>query len=300
MSGFFPSHWPIMCAVMNQVSDLRLALAITEAGGLASLYVDRYDQQGNLQPDLVNQTLSEFKAVTGHCQLVLGLDEYDILHPGMMQILLHYRPSHVEFLSNQQHGSNAWYDPKFLICLTRLKIHTKIPCRVVDQWNLNSHADALCIKGKDSAGCTGDLSVSDLFDILKAKYQTVPLIPYGGIGSPAQVRQYMDRGAAGVAVGTMFAASQESCLSQQAKWAICHNSSGQIRQLTGTKQNAIILTDQTDLPIDPTDWNREHSLKRGILGDGHQGHLYVGKSIDQVSEILPVKEIMHYLTGDLT
>ena len=299
MPGFFPSRWPVMCAVMNQVSDLGLALAVEQAGGLASLYIDRYDTAGNIQPDLVDQSLKEFRAATGHCELVLGLDEHDILDRSMMQILSYHRPSHVEFLSNQQHGSSAWHDPRFLMCLRILKTHTRIPCRVVDDFRVNTHADALCIKGRESAGLGSDLSVSTLFDMLKAKYPDLPLIPYGGIGSPAQVREYLDRGAAGVAVGTMFAAAKESCLSHEAKLAMCSGNSEQIQQLTGTKQNAIILSSDDDLPIDPSDWNREYSLKQGIHSDGHHGHLYVGKAIDQVREILPVKEIMRYLTGDL-
>jgi len=169
----------------------------------------------------------------------------------------------------------------------------------VDDIQINTHADALCIKGKESAGMSSDFSVSTLFDRLKIKYPALPLIPYGGIGSPAQVRQYLDRGAVGVAVGTLFAAAKESCLSHQAKQAMCAGNSEQIHQLTDTKQNAIILSDSDDLPADPKDWNREHSLKQGIRGNGRQGHLYVGQAIDQVTKILPVKEIMRYLTSDL-
>lgn len=298
MTAFFPSRWPIMCAVMNQVSDLKLALAVTEAGGLASLYVDRYDHNNQLQPDAVAQVLQEFRTGTGHCDVVLGLDEGDVLDPGLLKILCEYQPSHVEFLPLDQHGSKAWYDPKFPMALKILRKHTKILCRVLAADQVNEHADGLCIKGQESAGRSSNTPILKLFASLKKQCDR-HLIPYGGIGSPKQVRAYQRLGAAGVAVGTMFAAAQESCLSTQAKLAMCSMGSEQIHQLTHTQQNAIIFSDDKDLPIDPDDWNRERSLKQGIYGNGRDGHLYVGRSIDQVTKILPVKEIMRYLTSDL-
>ena len=56
---FFPSRWPIMCAAMNQASDLNLAVAVHAAGAMPTLQINRYNDNLTLNHDIINDTLTE-------------------------------------------------------------------------------------------------------------------------------------------------------------------------------------------------------------------------------------------------
>ena len=89
--NFFPSRWPIMCAVMNQVSDLKLALAVHSAEAMPSLMV-----AGDNRADRINIALSEFVKCTGHANMVLHLDYSDLVNVEIIKLIRQHRVSHVE------------------------------------------------------------------------------------------------------------------------------------------------------------------------------------------------------------
>jgi len=291
--NFFPSRWPIMCAVMNQVSDLNLAVAVHAAGAMPSLQINRYNSDRTINHDLVNQELSEFVKQTGTGNVVLVVAEEDLFDYKFIKLVRQYRISHVELLGNEIDNSIYTHKPQFHLGLQYIKQNSKVLSRIVSKTSTNPHPDAFCVKGKESAGFAGNISVSDLFEQQKA-ITNQALIPYGGVGTPAQVKHYLDRGAAGVAVGTLFAATKESCLSTQTKLEMCKASSTQLTQFSNTEQNALVLG-----PLESTeqDWNHERDLKNGIAGQG--GLVYAGAGIDHITEIRTVKQVVDYLTQDL-
>ena len=282
-----------MCAVMNQVSDLNLALAVHAAGAMPSLQINRYNNDRTINHDFVNQELSEFTKSTGNCNVVLAISEEDLLDIAFIKLIQQHKVSHVEILSNAIDNSSYWYNPRFQFGLKYIKQTSKVLARILGAVSANPHADAFCIKGKESAGFSSSVSVSDLFDQQQVISDTA-LIPYGGIGTPVQVKQYMDRGAAGVAVGTLFAATRESCLSTKTKLAMCGSNSDQLSQFKETGQNALVLG---TLESKEQDWNHEHDLKNGIAG--HGGLVYAGSAIDHVTEIRTVQQVVDYLTSEL-
>ena len=58
-----------------------------------------------------------------------------------------------------------------------------------------------------------------------------------------------------------------------------------------TDQNTLILGDKEEV-LNTSGRNRQDSLSEGLYGDGKTGHMYAGKSIDHVTEIRSVKEIV--------
>ena len=190
---FFPTRWPIMCAVMNRVSDLNLALAVHEAGAMPSLQISRYNDNRTINHDTVNAELAEFVNLAGTSNLVLAVAPEDLFDYTFVKLINHYRISHVELLGNEIDNSAHYYDPRFELGMKYLKKTTKILRRTLGKIIDDSWSDALCIKGKDSAGFAGQISVSDLFDQYCAT-TSKNLIPYGGIGSPTQVKQYIVHG----------------------------------------------------------------------------------------------------------
>ena len=113
-----------------------------------------------------------------------------------------------------------------------------------------------------------------------------------------EVKEYIELGAECVAVGTLLAASKESCLSDELKNTMIQVNSLSLIRMPDTDQNALILGDKEEVFNSPSR-NRQDSLMDGLYGDGKTGHIYVGKSIDYVTEIRSVKEIVEGLVKDL-
>lgn len=299
---FFNSRYPIMEAVMNGGSDLPLALAVADAGAFPSYW---YQSNEQLYDDI-----TEFIKCTGHCNIAVGglvFQRFTDLE--LLKIINQLKISHIEILATNHRTGNfismneILSDTKIATRLNMLKQTSKIMTRIYEPTNCSlssTYFDGYCIKGKESAGKSGNYSVSELFNIQK-DISVNSLIPYGGIGTPHQVKDYLERGAVGVAVGTLFAASQESSLSIEAKQQIIKANSSTITRLVDTNQNSLLLDDsfKTFTPVVDNDWNRQHYLKQGLHGNGSKGLLYVGNGVDYVNDIKPVKDIIKYLVSEL-
>lgn len=299
---FFKSRYPIMEAVMNGGSDLSLALAVADAGGFPSYW---YQNDEKLYKDI-----TEFIKCTGHSNIVVGgISVQRVSNPKLVKILNHFKISHVEILANDHRTgnfmtmSNVLTDDKVITAFDMLKKTSKLITRIYKPTSCtlsSTYFDGYGIKGKESAGKSGNYSVLELFETQKCNSNNC-LIPYGGIGTPQQVKYYLDRGAAGVAVGTLFAASQESSLSHAAKQQIITANSSSLTKLTDTNQNSLLLNNnfKTIAPTIGMDWNRHNYLEQGLHGNGDEGLLYIGEGVDYVNEIKPVKDIIDYLVSEL-
>jgi hypothetical protein len=296
MNKFFPTKWSIMCAVMNGVSDLKLALAVHEAGAMPSLMIKwKKGQRNEFDYDLLNYTLGEFvkSAGNGHC--VLQLDYSDLKDEKVLKLVEHYQITHVEILGLID-LPNSQSQKEFELVTTRYQKEfdrLKNTARVITRIFVPSSGcgiDCYALKGSESAGCSGNLTVKDLFVQQHNLTPHVPLIPYGGIGTPKDVAWYLSQGAAGVAVGTLFAASEESCLDLKAKQAMVDATSQTLKHLTSNQQ-ALVIGEVSN------DSNHQQSLDAGIRGQG--GLIYAGHSINYVTEIRSVKTIIEYLVSDI-
>lgn len=277
-----------MCAVMNRVSDLPLALACADAGIMPSLFVP--DMPGENCLDMVELQLREFQKCTGNCNIVLACWPGDLVDRRWISLINCLKISHIELMPPKLYGLPI-ASSEFSVCLAQLKYTTKILHRIFNTMlPIDSYADAFCIKGSESAGYTSDHSVLDTFNTLRQQQPHLDLIPYGGIGTAHQVEYYLSHGASGVAIGTLFALSAESCLSEQTKTTLCNKNSKDIVRLDGHPQNAVIFNKRT-VDQDRSGWNRINSLTTGIAS-GTDGHVYMGRAIDQVKEIKPVKQIV--------
>lgn len=300
---FFNSRYPIMEAVMNGGSDLPLALAVADAGGFPSYWYQNDEA-------LIND-MSEFIKCTGHSNIVVGgISVLRFSNPELVKIINRFKISHVEILATDHRTggfvsmSNVLTDQKVATAFDMLKTTSKIMTRIYEPTSCtlsSTYFDGYCIKGKESAGKSGNYSVLELFETQKNNTSNC-LIPYGGVGTPQQVKHYLDRGAAGVAVGTLFAASKESSLSDAAKQQIIAANSSTLTRLTDTNQNSLLLDNnfKTFVPTTDMDWNRQIYLNQGLRGNGAEGLLYIGKGVDHVNEIKPVKDIIDYLVSELT
>lgn len=292
---FFPSRYPIMCAVMNGASDLNLALAVEAAGAMPSLMIPVRNQERQIDLGPLDQAFGQYRERTGHCNLVLGVHHKDLFEPQFMQWLNTARPSHIELLGYSIDNSVYMNDRRWPVVMSRVRKFAKVLTRSTSAAYSPDWADAMCIKGRESAGFGGDTSVRDLA-MQQLRYDPAcHVIPYGGIGSAQQVKEYMDMGAVAVACGTIFAASQESSLTVEVKMKIVESSVDDLIRFPDTGQRALVLGDPDQSQAVPGDINRTQSLYRGITGDGRIGHIYMGESIRYVTSIRSVREIVEDL-----
>lgn len=98
----------------------------------------------------------------------------------------------------------------------------KVFCDVVDlEYAMKVEAlgaDAVIAVNNRAGGHAGKMSPHDLIKLLK-EHISIPVISAGGIASGKDIREVMGWGAAGVSVGTIFIASDESPVSQEYKQA---------------------------------------------------------------------------------
>ena len=285
-----------MCCTMNGVShDLKLAVAVSAAGAMPSLI-----------PNNLEKDITFFKKITKTTDVVVSVNESKILDLDFVNQLIQFeikfielmRDDYVELLHNNLNSSSKfWSNNLFLKNLSRLKDNNvKIIYRMVkyppDTYDI---IDAICIKGKESAGWTNDLSVAEQIEKQKSKTPHIHLISYGGVSGPNDVKKYLELGVSAVGVGTLFAATWESCLDKTVKESMVKKSKKDIIKFADTNQNSLIIGAESSRRDD--DWNRTKSLYSGI--QGKVGHIYAGHSIDGVTKIRTVKETVEFLVSKI-
>jgi nitronate monooxygenase len=288
----FKSKYPIICSPMNQVSDLNLALAVSKAGAVPSLISYCYNTVEEFLIDI-----ESFLKETENSELIVAADDKVIVNINFLNKIKSLKVSHVMRYVNEESNvtesqKNAYYK------ITRHHITSSLKSKFIglhlDKDYLLNTTDLYFLKGNEGAG-RGRYSTEELFLYYKNKYPTSNLIPVGGIGSPHDVKKYIELGAVAVAIGTLFAASQESNLSLEAKQKLVNASSKNLFRFTeGKTQNALFF-DKIDKE---DDLNHTQSLKEGIA-TGTSGHVFAGKSIDYIDSIKPVSEIVEYLVSAL-
>ena len=302
MTRLFPSRYPIVEAIMNIGSTVSLAAAVAEAGAFPSLYL--YHRHEKFDPaDSAYEILKEFTTLNGNGNVLVNISVYDLLDDDFFTLINDFKISHIELWgTTDKHGNlldfdSVYRDPCVQQAIKKFRSVSKILARIrtpITSQHL-SMFDAICVKGLESAGVTGDWPVKKLLLHQKNIYPDQSFIPYGGVGTPEQVKDYMDLGSPAVAVGTLFAMTAESSLSTEAKNSLLQKAKQGPIRTQDTKQNVILFDDRARDIDQPHEWNRNQALRQGITGTGQQGLVYAGQAIKQVDSIRTVKETVEYL-----
>lgn len=178
-------------------------------------------------------------------------------------------------------------------------------------------ADALIAVNKEAGGHAGNVSFKELLPEL-IKSCKIPVISAGGIGTGEGIRQMIELGSAGVSMGSIFIASNESGVSQEYKQACVDYSAKDIvmtTKLSGTPCT-VINTPYVQKIGTTQNWlerllnkNRRlkkwvkalvffrgmKSLEKAAFSSTYKTVWCAGPSIEHVHEILPVKEIVNRL-----
>jgi len=298
----FQSRYPILEACMNRGSTVELAVAVHAAGGYPSLCSWTYNQHSQA----MQQDLDRFvKLTNSNCiHLSFELNEFD--HQVVQDIVRSHAIPTIEIIYGKTNtfrptDSESELEVALLRLLEPLKSQgTKIFKRIyepVGQDTMDQHLlDGFCIKGAESAGFSSYTPVKETF--LKQRELTpgAMLIPYGGIGTADQVQDYIELGAEMIAMGTVFALSAESTMATETKLAAIQKQAQDLVQLTHDfggvkrKQSALKFGNYAG----PDDANGTIGLVRGLNGKP-DSHVYLGRGIDHVDEILSCQQIIQRL-----
>lgn len=306
MAKTFQSQYPILEACMNKGSTVELAVAVHQAGGYPSLCSWTY----NGRYELLQRDLDRFVKETGSNRIHISFELYEYPTKSVHDIVKSHAIPTVEIIYGARNtfrptvGDEELLDDLLELVTPLRSMNSKIFRRIyepMDQFTMDQHLlDGFCIKGAESAGFSSYTPVKELFLTQRQLTPNALLIPYGGVGTAQQVKEYMDLGAEMVAVGTLLALSAESSLSLETK----KNAIRAQRQDLVEFKHRIADADRKQNALEfqpyqgPDDANGTTGLVRGIHGK-KSGHVYLGHGIDHVTDILTCQQIIKNLTLEL-
>ena len=301
----FDCKYPILEACMNKGSTIDLAVAVHKAGGYPSLCSWTY----NRNETLFRRDLTRFADVTqsNRVHVSFEFNEYD--NQVILDIIKSYHLPTVELIYGQNNVFKDSYqtdqqtqDRTMELLIGIKNLGTKIFKRIYEPTPPLSEdltlIDGYCIKGLESAGVASYLPILQTYHEQRTLTPDAMLIPYGGIGSALQVKEYMDLGAEIVGVGTLLALSAESPVAQSTKLAAINATTQDLvefKHVFGTsprKQSALKFGDF----LGNDDANGTIGLVRGLRGKS-DGHVYLGHGVNQVTDVRTCQEIINDLVS---
>jgi len=327
----YKSTHPILLANMNKGTVLELAVAVHQAGGYASLCSWTYADNLNI----MEQDIKSFVETTGSSSVNLSFSSSLISNPKkVLELVKTYEIPVIEVIYGGYTSPLNWWDmdpqeldQRLISALGPVHDHgVKIFKRIYDPHTVEQQSrhfiDGFMIKGSDSAGLANpNYTVRELFLLQQSQTPNAYLVPYGGVGTAEQVKQYLDLGAEIVAVGTLFAASAESLVKPETKKAMITATAKDLKTFAVPqgmpieanggvidRLNADIDNDQRrqlalkfDPYLGPDDSNHTESLVHGIWKKNTtRGHVFAGHSIDHVTDVMPCQAIVDKLVAHVT
>lgn len=284
------SKYPIICAAMNKVSDINLALACHDAGIFPSLsFYNYYLDDKNYDLNVFEKDIKKFLDKTGSSRLLVSMGVEHLKNDSLITILRKNNFKFIELIEGVT--SEVLYDineikkqNEFYI-FVKLIGHQQLP-------NING----VILKGPDGAGRSLDskTTLENMFETARKRLdKKVEIILSGGISSSLEIKKYLDLGASAVAIGSLFAATIESPLNTDTKLKLVNSTSANLKRFSEHNSQALIFS-----RIDNDDDNHTKSLKIGIKNSS-LGHIFIGKSIDSIDRIKTVKELVNELVINL-
>ena len=286
---FFECEYPIVAAPMNKVSDVNLAVACYRAGIFPSLSIYNYTE-----PHSLEKAIEIFQSETGSNKILLSLDSQEFLDKDVQELILKLKISHLEILGDNNITQSSIWDEFLRDSKALQKEGVKILLKSLDSNNVSSELDGVILKSNTGAGRGVEwIDIDYALLSIARRYPAVPIIMSGGISRPRDVKKYLNMGCMAVAIGTLLAASEESCVSLETKQQMIKATYENITRLKNARQNALVFSEIT---VD--DDNNTNALVKGIASPA-EGHIFAGKGINEITSIKSVKNIVEDLIKDL-
>jgi NAD(P)H-dependent flavin oxidoreductase YrpB (nitropropane dioxygenase family) len=305
---FLGCRYPIVASPMNRVSDLKLAIACANAGIFPSFNIFNWwnpIDQALAITDL-KRDLKEFRNRASG-DFLLSITTQLMASESIYKLMIDHKVSHLEILDQPDEKSNITLSNHNVFQPYKDAGIKIIPKQLSGHNAKNVIMDGIMLKRKEGAG-RGFEHINMDEEIVKIKNDApnLPMIVSGGIGTTEDIQKYLDMGCIAVGIGTLLAASEESCISLESKRKMIEATAADIQRMGNGKglqkpiydiyssQNALIFS---ELP-GTDDFNNTRSLAAGVR-NANMGHIFVGTGIDYVKEIKPVNDIIQELVAGL-
>jgi len=306
---FLGSETAILCGAMSWVSERNLVSAISNAGGFGVIAC------GAMSPELLDKEIAATKAMTSK---PFGVNLIT-MHPALFDLIAvcaKHQVSHVVLAGGLPPKGSVE-----AIKDTGAKVICFAPTLALGKKLLRSGADALVIEGHEAGGHIGPVSTNVLAqEILPALAADHLVFVAGGIGRGELIASFLELGAAGVQLGTRFAAATESIAHPDFKKAFFRGHardampSVQVdprlpvipvralknkgtEEFTAKQIEIAAKLDAGEIEMGEAQLAIEHywagALRRAVIdGDVENGSVMAGQSVGLVTKEEPVAEII--------
>ncbi|MBL4802472.1 MAG: nitronate monooxygenase [Emcibacter sp.] len=203
----------ILGGAMSWVSERNLVSAISNAGGFGVIAC------GSMTPELLDLEITATSAMTDK---PFGVNLIT-MHPAisdLIDVCLTHKVSHVVLAG----GIPAAVDIKRLK-EGGAKVICFAPALILAKKLIRSGADAIIVEGSEAGGHIGPVSTSVLAQEILPHVKDVPVFVAGGIGRGETLAAYLEMGASGVQLGTLFVCAEESIAHEKFKKAFMRGNS---------------------------------------------------------------------------
>ena len=314
-ADFLGAEYAIMAGAMSWVSERHLVSAMSNAGGFGVIAC------GAMTVDLLDKEIAATKERTDK---PFGVNLIT-MHPdldALIELCGRHKVGHVVLAGGLPPGGAI-----DRIKAGGAKVICFAPALSLAKKLIRSGVDALVIEGMEAGGHIGPVTTSVLAqEILPQVAEQVPVFVAGGIGRGEAIAAYLEMGAAGVQLGTRFAASTESIAHPNFKKAFFRASARDaiasvqidprlpvipVRALknastelfTAKQREVAQALDEGKVEMLEAQLQIEHywsgALRRAVIdGDIEHGSIMAGQSVGMVTKEEPVAEIIATLLDE--
>jgi len=210
---FLGVEYAIMGGAMSWLSERHLVSAISNAGGFGVIAC------GSMTPDLLDGEITATKAMTNK-PFAVNLITMHPMISDLIDVCLNQKVTYVVLAG----GIPAAADIKRLKD-GGAKVICFAPALILAKKLIRSGADAIVVEGSEAGGHIGPVSTSVLAQEILLHVTGVPVFVAGGIGRGETMASYLEMGAAGVQLGTLFVCATESIAHENFKKAFIRGNS---------------------------------------------------------------------------
>uniref|UniRef100_UPI003216327A NAD(P)H-dependent flavin oxidoreductase n=1 Tax=uncultured Draconibacterium sp. TaxID=1573823 RepID=UPI003216327A len=294
----FNIKYPIIQGGMVWCSGWKLASAVSNCGGLGLIGA------GSMHPETLEEHIIKCKAATDKTYGV----NVPLLYPEterIMGIIAKHKVPVVFTSAGSPKKWTGWLKERGIIV-----VHVVSSSFFAGKCEA-AGVDAIVAEGFEAGGHNGREETTTMSLIPSVRKATdLPLLAAGGIGSGEAMLAAMVLGADGVQVGSAFAISEESSAHPEFKKLVAALGEGgtklALKKLAPTrlvKNTFFEQVDEAEKAGKSSDELREllgrGRAKKGMFeGDLNEGELEIGQVAAQITEILPVAQIMEKLISE--
>ena len=314
-ADFLGAEHAIMAGAMSWVSERHLVSAMSNAGGFGVIAC------GAMTVDLLDKEIAGTKERTDK---PFGVNLIT-MHPdldALIDLCGRHKIGHVVLAGGLPPAGAI-----DRIKAGGAKVICFAPALALAKKLIRSGVDALVIEGMEAGGHIGPVTTSVLAqEILPAVATEVPVFVAGGIGRGEAIAAYLEMGAAGVQLGTRFAASTESIAHPNFKKAFFRASARDavasvqidprlpvipVRALknastelfTAKQREVAQALDEGKVEMLEAQLQIEHywsgALRRAVIdGDVEHGSIMAGQSVGMVTKEEPIADIIATLLDE--